>query len=33
MTMNAGAISSPVRLTSHVATSGVEPPMTPRLML
>jgi hypothetical protein len=27
---NAGAISSPVRLISHVATSGDRPPKTPR---
>jgi hypothetical protein len=30
MIRNADAISSPVRLTNHVAMSGVNPPITPK---
>ena len=30
---NAGAISSPVRSTNHVAASGVNPPITPKQIL
>jgi len=33
MIRKAGAISSPVRSTNHVATSGVSPPITPKQIL
>src|SRR5262249_61090589 len=33
MIKKAGAISSPIRPTNHAATSGVNPPMTPKQIL